>query len=133
MSKRFLDPLSLTHSDIPSATPSDQKEKEDQVAVLYELGLLTSSREGSKSSRRRKADRGKEIPGAGGAHGRGFHSKKGTQPVRLLLLCFPIPSIPFPPPPHIQDVDGSEAIDLMDRPVGLHSPASRRLIPSQRS
>jgi hypothetical protein len=82
MSKRFLT-SSSSNPDSAFATSKEQKEK-DQVSVLYELGLLSSS---DKGTRRREKDKGRELPG--GARIAGSHSKKSTQQPSP-ILTFPL-------------------------------------------
>ena len=70
MSKNF---WGNTSNREPVPATSREQQEEDQVALLYELGLLSNS---DKKPRRTK-DKDREVPG-GGARVAGSHSKKGT-------------------------------------------------------
>lgn len=81
MSRHFHSHPAL-HPETSSATPKGSQENE-QVAALYELGLLGSGK-ASRSTRRRVGNENEEKPSSGN----GFISKKSTPPVNF-PLTFP--------------------------------------------
>jgi hypothetical protein len=79
---RLFGSSSTPNRDYSRATTKEQR-NQDQVSVLYELGLLSSS---GKGARRRVKDKDREAPG-GRAHLAELHPDHGTYAINFISTC----------------------------------------------